>query len=81
MIVPAVLKATVGVNSDGHAGSRVFDEDDFQVGADPYGRMLAVVYCDGANANAAMIASGHAATYARFCAASEFEREAWTGCP
>lgn len=58
----------------------LFDEDDFQVGADPYGRVLAVVYCDGANANAAMIASGHATTYARFCAASEFEREAWTGC-
>jgi micrococcal nuclease len=58
----------------------LFDEDDFQVGADPYGRVLAVAYCDGANANAAMIASGHATTYTRFCSASEFEREAWTGC-
>ena len=59
----------------------LFDEDDFQVGADPYGRVLAVVYCGGANANAALIASGHATTYVRFCSASEFEREAWTGCP
>ena len=57
------------------------DEDDFQVGADPYGRILAVVYCNGSNSNAAMIASGHATTYTRFCSASEFEHDPWTGCP
>ncbi len=42
--------------------------------------MLAV-YCDGANANAAMIASGHATTYARFCVKSEFEQRSWAGVP
>ncbi len=58
----------------------LIDEDDFQIGDDPYGRILAVVYCDGANANAAMISSGHAATYYVFCSASEFGDEVWTGC-
>ena len=56
------------------------DEDDWQIGADPYGRVLAVVYCDGTNANAAMIASGYAQTYYAFCAASEFGSAAWSGC-
>ncbi len=56
------------------------DEDDFQIGTDPYGRVLAVVYCRGMNANAAMISSGHAVTYRAFCSQSEFGGEAWTGC-
>ncbi len=56
------------------------DEDDFQVGDDPYGRVLAVVYCGGTNANAAMISSGSADPYYHFCSASEFGGEAWTGC-
>ena len=56
------------------------DEDDDQIGDDPFGRTLAVVYCDGTNANAAMISSGHADTYHRFCSASEFGDEAWTVC-
>ena len=64
------------------SGARALvDEDDFQVGADPYGRILAVVTCAGTNANAAMISSGHARTYTRFCSASEFQHEPWTGCP
>ncbi len=58
----------------------LIDEDDFQIGDDPYGRILAVVYCEGTNANAALISSGHADTYQRFCSASEFGSEAWTGC-
>ncbi len=58
----------------------LIDEDDFQIGDDPYGRILAVVYCDGTNANAGMISSGHADTYSRFCSESEFESEVWTGC-
>ncbi len=58
----------------------LIDEDDFQIGEDPYGRILAVVYCDGTNANAAMISAGHAETYQRFCSESEFGSEAWTGC-
>ena len=58
----------------------LIDEDDFQIGDDPFGRTLAVVYCDGTNANAALISSGHAVTYSRFCSESEFESQAWTGC-
>ncbi len=58
----------------------LIDEDDFQIGADPFGRVLAVVYCAGANANAAMISSGHADTYYAFCSESEFGNEGWTGC-
>ena len=58
----------------------LIDEDDFQIGDDPYGRVLAVVYCGGTNANAAMISSGYADTYYSFCPASEFGNEAWTGC-
>ena len=58
----------------------LIDEDDFQIGDDPFGRTLAVVYCDGTNANAALISSGHADTYFRFCSASEFGSQAWSGC-
>lgn len=56
------------------------DEDDLQIGDDPYGRVLAVVYCGGTNANAAMISSHHADTYYVFCSKSEFGSQAWTGC-
>jgi len=56
------------------------DEDDFQIGHDPYGRTLAVVYCHGTNANAAMISSGHATTYYTFCSVSEFGTASWSGC-
>ena len=56
------------------------DEDDFQIGNDPFGRILAFVYCDGTNANAAMISSGHADTFYDFCSASEFGDEARTEC-
>jgi len=60
--------------------SALMDEDDFQIGHDPYGRVLAVVYCGGTNANAAMISSGHATTYFAFCSVSEFGTTAWSGC-
>lgn len=56
------------------------DEDDYQIGDDPFGRVLAVVYCGDTHANAAMISSGHADTYYAFCSDSEFGNEAWTGC-
>ncbi len=58
----------------------LIDEDDFQIGDDPYGRVLAVVYCNGTNANAAMLSSGHADTYYQFCSESEFGSKSWTGC-
>lgn len=60
--------------------SSLVDEDDFQIGDDPFGRVLAVVHCGNTHANAAMISSGHADTYFAFCSLSEFGREAWTGC-
>src|SRR5437667_876900 len=60
--------------------SALVDEDDFQIGHDPYGRVLAVVYCGGTNANAAMISSGHATPYFAFCSVSEFGTTAWSGC-
>ena len=60
--------------------SAVVDEDDWQIGADPYGRTLAVIHCAGTNANAAMISSGRADTYRLFCSRSEFGSEAWTRC-
>src|SRR5947208_12849523 len=59
------LNATGGPESRDYltslcSGARALvDEDDFQNGHDPYGRVLAVVYCGSANANAAMISSGH----------------------
>jgi len=62
-------------------GSRaLIDEDDSQIGEDPYGRVLAVVTCGGTNANAALISSGNADTYYTYCDDSEFGGEAWTGC-
>ena len=39
-----------------------------------------MVTCGGTNANAALIAAGHADTYYQFCSESEFGGEAWTGC-
>jgi len=58
----------------------LIDEDDFQIGEDPYSRVLAVVHCGGTNANGALISSGHAETYYTFCSRSEFGNESWTGC-
>ena len=58
----------------------LIDEDADQIGDDPFGRVLAVVYCEGTNANAMMISSGHADTLYDFCSESEFGNEAWTGC-
>jgi len=57
------------------------DEDDWQIGDDPYGRVLAVVTCGGSNANAVLIASEWATTYTYFCSQSEFGDEDWSGCP
>jgi len=80
------LNATGGPESRDYltslcSGARALvDEDDFQIGHDPYGRVLAVVYCGSTNANAAMISSGHATTYYAFCSVSEFGSAAWSGC-
>src|SRR5436190_477667 len=46
-----------------------------------YGRMVALVYCQGTNLNAELLRSGNAVLVPDFCAVSEFARDAWTGCP
>src|SRR5438093_4843869 len=80
------LNATGGPESRDHlttlcSGTKALvDEDDLEIGHDPYGRVLAVVYCGGANANAAMISLGDATTYYAFCSVSEFRGAAWSGC-
>jgi micrococcal nuclease len=58
----------------------LIDEDDFQIGDDPYSRVLAVAHCGGTNANAAMISTGRAETFYVFCSESEFGNLSWTGC-
>ena len=56
------------------------DEDDGQTGGS-YGRMVALVYCQGTNLNAELLRSGNAVLVPDFCAVSEFADDAWTGCP
>ena len=60
----------------------VADQDDWQL-EDQYGRMLAVVYCDGKNLNHELLDHGHGVILTSFCALSEFGDEAWAvehGC-
>jgi micrococcal nuclease len=48
-----------------------------------YGRLVALVYCDGININEAIIAAGFASTYKSFCGVSEFGISDWAqkyGC-
>ena len=60
---------------DSHA---LVDEDDHQTQGS-YGRILAVVYCDGANANAALVNHGYG--FWTYCDVSEFADEPWAvGC-
>src|SRR3989449_4539958 len=64
---------TLGLGS--HA---LVDEDDHQTQGS-YGRILAVVYCDGANANAALVNHGYG--FWTYCDVSEFADEPWAvGC-
>jgi micrococcal nuclease len=56
------------------------DEDDGQTGGS-YGRMVALVFCQGTNLNAELLRTGNAVLVPNFCAVSEFARDAWTGCP
>jgi micrococcal nuclease len=56
------------------------DEDDGQPGGS-YGRMVALVFCQGTNLNAELLRTGNAVLVPNFCAVSEFARDAWTGCP
>ncbi len=58
------------------------DEDDGQTEGS-YGRMIAVIYCNGVNLNEAVLEQGHAWLSTSFCSTSEFSSEAWAkkyGC-
>jgi len=52
------------------------DEDDGQTGGS-YGRIVAVVYCNGKNLNSELLANGKATVYEEFCNVSEFANESW----
>jgi len=64
-------------------GSTVLiDQDDWQL-YDNYGRMLAVIWCNGERVNEKIIEAGYADIYYTFCDESEFGTEAWAvqyGC-
>ncbi|MFQ6107753.1 MAG: thermonuclease family protein [Thermoplasmata archaeon] len=58
------------------------DQDDWQL-EDRYGRMLAVVYCNGSNLNKELLESGHGVILTYYCGLSEFGDEPWAreyGC-
>ena len=62
--------------------SAVVDEDDGQTGGS-YGRIIGVVYCNGANLNEELVKSGHGYISSRFCSSSEFSTHPWAqkfGC-
>ena len=58
------------------------DEDDGQPGGS-YGRMLAVIYCEGKNLNSELLDAGLGVISTEFCAVSEFANDPWAqkhGC-
>ena len=58
------------------------DEDDGQPKGS-YGRMVAVVYCNGKNLNELLLENGFGEIYTSFCKNSEFKNEKWAkhyGC-
>jgi micrococcal nuclease len=56
------------------------DEDDLQTQGS-YGRMIAVVYCNGMNLNKAILDQGYGKIETNFCSKSEFANEGWAyGC-
>ena len=58
------------------------DEDDGQTEGS-YGRMIAVIYCNGINLNEAVLEADHAEITTFYCSKSEFSSEAWAqkyGC-
>lgn len=60
----------------------VIDQDDLQY-YDDYGRLLAVVHCNGTNVNARLLETKHAVLYKIFCDESEFGSSEWAkkaGC-
>lgn len=64
-------------------GSTVLVDQDGKQMYDKYGRMVAVVYCDGALLNAELLFADHAVILEQFCRVSEFGNEDWAklfGC-
>ncbi|HEU04398.1 hypothetical protein LCGC14_2714100 [marine sediment metagenome] len=58
------------------------DEDDRQT-LGSYGRMIAVIYCNGVNLNESVLDADHAWLPSAFCSRSEFSTHAWAqkyGC-
>lgn len=58
------------------------DEDDLQTEGS-YGRIIAVIYCNGVNLNESVLKQGHATIYSSFCSKSEFSSKSWAqkyGC-
>jgi micrococcal nuclease len=52
------------------------DEDDGQ--NESYGRIVAVVYCEGINLNARMVTNEYVTIDERYCDVSEFADEDWS---
>ena len=89
------LASTPELNEPGGIGAKQFvericpvgstvlvDEDDGQTEGS-YGRMIAVIYCNGMNLNEAVIEKGAGYLDSGFCSRSEFSSEAWAqkyGC-
>ncbi len=62
--------------------SALVDEDDGQTKGS-YGRVVAVVYCNGKNLNELLLENNMGAIYTSFCKNSEFRNEQWAkhyGC-
>src|SRR5437667_11253104 len=78
---PGYSEAKEFTNQTCPVGTQAFvDEDDGQTSGS-YGRMVALVFCQGTNLNAELLRTGNAVLVPDFCAASESARHAWTCCP
>src|SRR5216117_3978351 len=78
---PGYSEAKEFTNQTCPVGTQAFvDEDDGQTSGS-YGRMVALVFCQGTNLNAELLRTGNAVLVPDFFAVSEFARDAWTGCP
>jgi len=80
---PGGIEAKQFVEQVCPVGSTVLvDEDDGQTEGS-YGRMIAVIYCNGVNLNEAVIEAGHGYLDSSFCDRSEFAMHSWAqkyGC-
>jgi len=63
--------------------SAIVDEDDLQLEGS-YGRIVAVIYCNGLNLNEELLDAGLGEISFNFCHTSEFSNDSWAqkhGCP